>query len=136
MGDLPQEVAGWVKQTGKAASQRRARFPIQTSHQAPSPLSQARPGPLTRLPAAKQAAFEEQARLKNQFRPLDDDEVDFLTEVRESRLADEEQLRRETEAGLRHFREAQLEAMREVEADGGDGGDDGAGDVPVLLLRP
>ncbi|KAF4585355.1 putative NEFA-interacting nuclear protein NIP30 [Ophiocordyceps camponoti-floridani] len=30
--------------------------------------------------AAKQAAFEEKLRLKNQFRALDDDEADFLDE--------------------------------------------------------
>ena len=33
--------------------------------------------------AAKQAAFEEAHRLRNQFRALDDDEVGFLDEVRE-----------------------------------------------------
>ncbi|PHH84863.1 hypothetical protein CDD83_1254 [Cordyceps sp. RAO-2017] len=34
--------------------------------------------------AAKQAAFEEKHKIKNQFRPLDDDEADFLDERRAS----------------------------------------------------
>lgn len=58
-------------------------------------------------PAAKQAAFEEQHKLKNQFRPLDDDEVDFLDEVKERRKREEERVRRETEERLTAFRERQ-----------------------------
>ncbi|KAK0722018.1 N-terminal domain of NEFA-interacting nuclear protein NIP30-domain-containing protein [Lasiosphaeria miniovina] len=58
--------------------------------------------------AAKQAAFEEAHRIRNQFRALDDDEIDFLDDVRASRRADEERLRRETEAGLQAFRAAQM----------------------------
>lgn len=57
--------------------------------------------------AAKQAAFEEASKLKNQFRALDDDEVEFLDGVRERRRAEEERVRRETEEGLRGFRELQ-----------------------------
>lgn len=57
--------------------------------------------------AAKQAAFEEASKLKNQFRALDDDEVEFLDSVRERRRAEEERLRRETEEGLKGFRELQ-----------------------------
>lgn len=57
--------------------------------------------------AAKQAAFEEANKIKNQFRPLDDDEIDFLDEVRDRRRQEEERLRRETEEGLRGFRERQ-----------------------------
>jgi len=82
----------------------------QALHSPPRPLTTQ----LTTSTAAKQAAFEEQSRLKNQFRPLDDDEVDFLAEVRAAKLADEAQLRRETEDGLRHFREAQAEREREA----------------------
>lgn len=55
--------------------------------------------------AAKQAAFEEQNRIKNQFRALDDDEVDFLDGVRASQRKEEEARRRETEERLRVFRE-------------------------------
>ncbi|KAF4510621.1 hypothetical protein G6O67_002497 [Ophiocordyceps sinensis] len=57
--------------------------------------------------AAKQAAFEEKHKLKNQFRPLDDDEAGFLDEVRERARLDEERVRRETEEGLRAFRRRQ-----------------------------
>ncbi|TDZ72024.1 hypothetical protein CTRI78_v001496 [Colletotrichum trifolii] len=64
--------------------------------------------------AAKQAAFEEQNRIKNQFRPLDDDEIDFLDEVRESKRAEEERVRRETEEGLAAFRKAQNKRPNEA----------------------
>ncbi|KAI9172077.1 PSME3-interacting protein [Paramyrothecium foliicola] len=57
--------------------------------------------------AAKQAAFEEQNKLRNQFRALDDDEVGFLDEVREKQRLEEERVRKETEEGLRVFRERQ-----------------------------
>ncbi|KAK0715117.1 N-terminal domain of NEFA-interacting nuclear protein NIP30-domain-containing protein [Lasiosphaeris hirsuta] len=55
--------------------------------------------------AAKQAAFEESSRIRNQFRALDDDEVDFLEGVREQKRAEEERARRELEEGLKAFRE-------------------------------
>lgn len=71
--------------------------------------------------AAKQAAFEEANKLKNQFRPLDDDEVEFLDGVRERRKADEERLRRETEEGLKGFRELQSKI-----SSGEGAGDEGA----------
>ncbi|GJC92687.1 nefa-interacting nuclear protein [Colletotrichum higginsianum] len=57
--------------------------------------------------AAKQAAFEEANKIKNQFRALDDDEIDFLDEVRAAKRAEEERVRRETEEGLAAFRRAQ-----------------------------
>ncbi|CAH0019514.1 unnamed protein product [Clonostachys rhizophaga] len=57
--------------------------------------------------AAKQAAFEEQSRLKNQFRALDDDEIEFLDEVRQKKRKEEEEVKRVTEEGLRAFRAAQ-----------------------------
>lgn len=57
--------------------------------------------------AAKQAAFEEANRLSNQFRALDDDEVDFLEEVQEKERQEEERKRRELEEGLDKFRQAQ-----------------------------
>ncbi|VUC20570.1 unnamed protein product [Clonostachys rosea] len=57
--------------------------------------------------AAKQAAFEEQSKLKNQFRALDDDEIDFLDEVRQKKRKEEEAVKRETEEGLKAFRAAQ-----------------------------
>lgn len=82
--------------------------------------------------AAKQAAFEEANKIKNQFRPLDDDEVEFLDGVRERRRAEEEELRRETEEGLRGFRELQSKVVSAaagegVDAGGGEGAAEGGG---------
>lgn len=79
--------------------------------------------------AAKQAAFEEANKIKNQFRPLDDDEVEFLDGVRERRRAEEERLRRETEEGLRGFRELQskVAAAGEGVGDEGEGAVEGGG---------
>ncbi|KAG6000962.1 hypothetical protein E4U21_004858 [Claviceps maximensis] len=57
--------------------------------------------------AAKQAAFEEQNKIRNQFRALDDDEIEFLDEVKAAKRMEEERVRRETEEGLRAFREQQ-----------------------------
>ncbi|KAI0448897.1 N-terminal domain of NEFA-interacting nuclear protein NIP30-domain-containing protein [Xylaria acuta] len=57
--------------------------------------------------AAKQAAFEEQNRIRNQFRALDDDEIEFLHGVSDERRAEEERVRRETEEGLAGFRKKQ-----------------------------
>ncbi len=54
--------------------------------------------------AAKQEAFEEANRLKNQFRALDDDEVGFLEELRERDRQETERVKRETAEGLDAFR--------------------------------
>lgn len=79
--------------------------------------------------AAKQAAFEEASKLKNQFRALDDDEVEFLDGVRERRRAEEERLRRETEEGLKGFRELQSKVSAAGEGEGpeGEGAVEGGG---------
>ncbi|KAF9873784.1 hypothetical protein CkaCkLH20_08894 [Colletotrichum karsti] len=73
--------------------------------------------------AAKQAAFEEQNKIKNQFRPLDDDEIEFLDDVREAKRKEEERVRRETEEGIAKFRRAQTKrpggGEGEVEDEGG-----------------
>ncbi|KAL6700528.1 N-terminal domain of NEFA-interacting nuclear protein NIP30 domain-containing protein [Trichoderma pleuroticola] len=74
--------------------------------------------------AAKQAAFEEQNKLKNQFRALDGDEIEFLDEVRAKERAEEERARREVEEGLKAFRERQKstgggEASGTAREDGG-----------------
>ncbi|KAK4251412.1 N-terminal domain of NEFA-interacting nuclear protein NIP30-domain-containing protein [Corynascus novoguineensis] len=71
--------------------------------------------------AAKQAAFEEAHRLRNQFRALDDDEVEFLDEVRARRRREEEEARREVEKGLEAFREAQKNGLA---AQSGSAGED------------
>ncbi|EXF78195.1 hypothetical protein CFIO01_00190 [Colletotrichum fioriniae PJ7] len=73
--------------------------------------------------AAKQAAFEEANKIRNQFRALDDDEIDFLDEVRAKKRAEEEKVRRETEEGLVAFRRAQGGPKRLL--GDGDGGGDG-----------
>lgn len=72
------------------------------------------------LSAAKQEAFEEANRLKNQFRALDEDEVEFLDSVLESTRAEEERVRKETAEGLALFRKQQDEADKKAR-DGSEG---------------
>lgn len=62
------------------------------------------------LIAAKQEAFEESIKLKNQFRNLDEDEVEFLDSVLESTRAKEEAVKKETTEQLDIFRRQQEEA--------------------------
>ncbi|KAK5053879.1 hypothetical protein LTR84_001841 [Exophiala bonariae] len=64
--------------------------------------------------AAKQEAFEEAARLKNQFRALDDDEVDFLDSVLESTRARENAVKEETAEQLDAFRKQRLQAEQSL----------------------
>ena len=66
--------------------------------------------------AAKQAAFEEQHKLKNQFRALDEDEIEFLDGLEAEARAAEARAKAEMAAGLDAFRAAQ-----------GGGGGGGAG---------
>ncbi|PQE06405.1 nefa-interacting nuclear nip30 protein [Rutstroemia sp. NJR-2017a WRK4] len=70
--------------------------------------------------AAKQEAFEEANKIKNQFRALDEDEVDFLDSVLESTRAEEDRVKKETAAGLELFRKQQEEADKKArtETDG------------------
>jgi len=75
-------------------------------------------------PAAKQAAFEEANAIKNQFRPLDDDEIEFLDGVRAGERQREAALRRETEEGVGRFREEQAAAA--AVGAGGDRADAGS----------
>lgn len=75
--------------------------------------------------AAKQAAFEEQAKLSNQFRALDDDEIDFLDDVEAKKRLEEERVRQETAHGLKAFREAQ-KVQEKGEGAGEQGGDEWA----------
>lgn len=72
--------------------------------------------------AAKQEAFEEANRLKNQFRALDQDEVEFLDSVLESTRKEEERVKRETAEGLALFRQQQEEADKRARR-GSDGAD-------------
>ncbi|KAI1172905.1 hypothetical protein F4777DRAFT_559906 [Nemania sp. FL0916] len=82
--------------------------------------------------AAKQAAFEEQNRIRNQFRALDDDEIEFLHGVSDEKHAEEERVRRETEERLASFRKAQMVTTGGVtnnDADGDVGDDITGGDA-------
>jgi len=72
--------------------------------------------------AAKQDAFEEANRLKNQFRALDEDEVEFLDSVLESTRAEEDRVKKETAEGLALFRKQQEEADKKARR-----GSDGTG---------
>ena len=67
--------------------------------------------------AAKQEAFEESIRLKNQFRTLDDEEADFLHDVLESTRNKELQVKKETAEQLEAFRK-QCEAAEKALAQG------------------
>jgi len=69
--------------------------------------------------AAKQDAFEEANRLKNQFRRLDEDEFECLDSVLESTRKEEERVKRETREGLEAFRMQQEEADKKAR-EGGD----------------
>ncbi|KAL6717836.1 hypothetical protein ACLMJK_003921 [Lecanora helva] len=73
--------------------------------------------------AAKQEAFEEATKLKNQFRNLDEDEVEFLDSVLESTRKQEEDVKRETIEQLDLFRKQQEEADRALLEEGGDPSD-------------
>ncbi len=74
--------------------------------------------------AAKQEAFEESIRLKNQFRNLDEDEIEFLDSVLESTRAKEDALKKETAEQLNFFRRQQEEADRALldQVDNAEGG--------------
>ncbi|KAH8586170.1 N-terminal domain of NEFA-interacting nuclear protein NIP30-domain-containing protein [Bisporella sp. PMI_857] len=60
--------------------------------------------------AAKQDAFEEANRIKNQFRSLDEDEIEFLDSVLESTRKEEARVKEEMREGLEAFRRQQEEA--------------------------
>lgn len=69
--------------------------------------------PLSRV-VAKQEAFEESIRLKNQFRSLDEDEVEFLDSVLESTRAQEAAVKKETAEQLAEFHRQREEAERSL----------------------
>lgn len=64
----------------------------------------------------KQEAFEEAAKLKNQFRPLDESEVDFLEGVRRKQQAQATDVKQQTAEQLRAFREEQI-AVQQINED-------------------
>ena len=62
--------------------------------------------------AAKQAEFEESIRLKNQFKSLDEDDVDFLDSVLEIERAKEDAMKKETAAQLDAYRKQQAAVQK------------------------
>jgi N-terminal domain of NEFA-interacting nuclear protein NIP30. len=68
--------------------------------------------------AAKQAALEEARRLRNQFRALDNDEVEFLEGIRAREREESERVRNEVERGLEKFREERRKSSGIVGAAG------------------
>ncbi|CAG8977863.1 hypothetical protein HYALB_00001740 [Hymenoscyphus albidus] len=79
--------------------------------------------------AAKEEAFIEANRLKNQFRALDEDEAEFLDSVLESTRAEEARIKKESAEGLAIFRKKQEEADKK--ARGGDVAPDAKEGSPV-----
>lgn len=67
---------------------------------------------VARRVVAKQEQFEEKIRLKNQFRALDEDEVDFLDSVLESTRAQEAAVKKDTADQLEAFRKQREEAEK------------------------
>ena len=76
--------------------------------------------------AAKEEAFQESIKLKNQFRNLDEDEVEFLDSVLESTRKKEEEIKKETSEQLDLFRRQQEEKDKEL-LEGGEEADGNAG---------
>ncbi|EED24051.1 conserved hypothetical protein [Talaromyces stipitatus ATCC 10500] len=68
---------------------------------------------------AKQEAFEESIRLKNQFRALDEDEVEFLDSLLESTRAQEAAVKKETAEQLAEYQRQREEAERALIEAGG-----------------
>ncbi|KAK4172663.1 putative NEFA-interacting nuclear protein NIP30 [Triangularia setosa] len=78
--------------------------------------------------AAKQAEIEEKTKLKNQFRALDEDEIDFLDEVKRKKREEELERRRELEEGLKAFKEKKGRGEEDEEEEGegmGEGEEEG-----------
>ncbi|KAK0365599.1 hypothetical protein LTR02_006367 [Friedmanniomyces endolithicus] len=100
----------------------KAQLQIEATKQQKAIASQQGSGPslfgtLQANKAAKQEAFEEAARLRNQFRSLDEDEVDFLASVSSASRTKEAEVKRETEEQLEAFRKRQEEAEKAAELD-------------------
>ena len=72
--------------------------------------------------AAKEEAFQESIKLRNQFRNLDEDEVEFLDSVLESTRKKEQEIKKETSEQLDVFRRQQQEKDKELLEGGEDAG--------------
>ncbi|GAB1726046.1 hypothetical protein NU195Hw_g1152t1 [Hortaea werneckii] len=81
--------------------------------------------------AAKQEAFDEATRFRNQFRSLDEDEVEFLDSVLESTRTQEAEVKKETREQLDAFRKLQEDAEKKAVAgqEGDDAGDTATADT-------
>ncbi|KAI7162769.1 hypothetical protein KC349_g1830 [Hortaea werneckii] len=81
--------------------------------------------------AAKQEAFDEATRFRNQFRSLDEDEVEFLDSVLESTRTQEAEVKKETKEQLDAFRKLQEDAEKKAVAgqEGEDAGDAATADA-------
>ncbi|KAF2771763.1 hypothetical protein EJ03DRAFT_254416, partial [Teratosphaeria nubilosa] len=62
--------------------------------------------------AAKQEAFEEATKLRNQFQSLNEDEIEFLDSILESSRKEEAELKKDTKEQLEAFRKRQEEAEK------------------------
>ncbi|RPA91069.1 hypothetical protein L873DRAFT_349998 [Choiromyces venosus 120613-1] len=70
--------------------------------------------------AKKQEEFEEKLKFKNQFKTLDEDDVDYLDSILKTEKAVEDARKEELESRLDDFRRQQSEADK---SGGGEGGD-------------
>ncbi|EXJ58922.1 hypothetical protein A1O7_06352 [Cladophialophora yegresii CBS 114405] len=112
---------GWLKAQQEVKSAREPRSTEEGKQEGGKSLYEV----LQANKAAKQDAFEEAARLKNQFRALDEDEVDFLDSVLETSRAKEDAVKQETAEQLEAFRKqraAAEQAQIEGTLDGAPGG--------------
>lgn len=66
---------------------------------------------------AQQEAFEEKFKLRNQFRSLDEDEVEFLDSIMESTRAQEAAVKKDTAEQLEVFRQHREEAEKTLMED-------------------
>ncbi|EXJ82085.1 hypothetical protein A1O1_08154 [Capronia coronata CBS 617.96] len=96
----PPPDAAWLKAQQEVEARRKSKVAEDGSQDGGKSLYEV----LQQNKAAKQEAFEESIRLKNQFRPLDEDEVDFLDSVLESKRAEEDAVKQQTAEQLEAFR--------------------------------
>lgn len=91
------------------------------------------------LAVAKQEAFEEKIKLRNQFRSLDEDEVEFLDSVMESTRAQEAAVKQDTAEQLEVFRRQREEAekvlLEDNSADVGPPAEGGDWKIPARKRR-
>ncbi|CAF9926406.1 MAG: hypothetical protein ALECFALPRED_003435 [Alectoria fallacina] len=85
--------------------------------------------------AAKEEAFQESIKLRNQFRNLDEDEVEFLDSVLESTRKKEEEVKKETSEQLDLFRRQREEKDKEL-LEGGEEVDGKAGSPTAAESQP